>query len=75
MLPQVRRAVHVPAGQAATGKRKAVYDATLEGLRDKEEKIRRDLADGIRAVDENVTVNDVFELWRKDKLGHQGAHA
>ena len=51
------------------GKRKAVYDATLEGLRDKEEKIRRDLADGIRAVDENVTVNDVFELWRKDKLG------
>ena len=51
------------------GNRKAVYDATLEGLRDKEEKIRRDLADGIRAVDENVTVNDVFELWRKDKLG------
>lgn len=41
----------------------------MEGLRDKEEKIKRDLADGIRAVESNVTVNDVFALWKKNKIG------
>lgn len=39
------------------------------GLREKEDKIRHDLTDGIRAVESNVTVNDMFALWRKDKIG------
>ena len=54
---------------ARNGKRHTIYDATLEGLRDKEDKIKHDLADGIRAVESNVTVNDMFTLWRKDKIG------
>ena len=33
---------------AKNGKRHTIYDATLEGLREKEEKIQHDLADGIR---------------------------
>lgn len=33
---------------AKNGKRHTVYDATLEGLREKEEKIQHDLAEGIR---------------------------
>ena len=45
---------------ARNGKRHTIYDATLEGLRDKEDKIKHDLADGIRAVESNVTVNDMF---------------
>lgn len=54
---------------AKNGKRHTIYDATLEGLREKEDKIRHDLTDGIRAVESNVTVNDMFALWRKDKIG------
>ena len=33
---------------AKNGKRHTIYDATLEGLREKEEKIQHDLAEGIR---------------------------
>ena len=45
-----------------------VYCATLEGLRAKEEEIRRDLREGIRVGTENITLNDVYE-WKKDKKG------
>lgn len=51
------------------GKRHTVYDATLEGLREKEEKIQHDLAEGIRIPERNLTVNDLFEQWRKNKVG------
>ena len=54
---------------AKNGKRHTVYDATLEGLREKEEKIQHDLAEGIRIPERNLTVNDLFELWRKNKVG------
>ena len=50
------------------GKRNTIYAPTLEELREKEEKIRRDLSDGIRVGEKNVTVNDVYEMWKKDKL-------
>ena len=43
---------------AKNGKRHTVYDATLEGLREKEEKIQHDLAEGIRIPERNLTVND-----------------
>ena len=51
------------------GKRHTIYDATLEGLREKEEKIQHDLADGIRIPECSLTLNDLFELWRKNKVG------
>ena len=52
-----------------TGKRKTIYDNSLEKLREKEDTIRRDLSDGIRAGESNITLNDVYELWKKDKRG------
>ena len=54
---------------AKNGKRHTIYDATLEGLREKEEKIQHDLAEGIRMPECNLTLNDLFELWRKNKVG------
>ena len=54
---------------AKDGKRHTIYDATLEGLREKEEQIKHDLRDGIRAGESNITLNDVYELWKKDKVG------
>ena len=50
-------------------KRHTVYCATLEGLREKEEEIRRDLREGIQVGAENITLNDVYEMWKKDKKG------
>lgn len=50
-------------------KRHTVYDTTLEGLREKEEKIHHDLRDGIRTGESNITLNDVFEMWKEDKVG------
>lgn len=41
----------------------------MEGLREKEEKIQHDLADGIRIPECSLTLNDLFELWRKNKVG------
>ena len=54
---------------AKNGKRHTIYDATLEGLREKEEKIQHDLADGLRIPECSLTLNDLFELWRKNKVG------
>lgn len=51
------------------GERKAVYGKSLVELREKEEKINRDLADGIRAESNNITLNEMFELWRTVKVG------
>lgn len=50
-------------------KRHTIYCATLEGLREKEEEIRRDLRDGIQTGASNITLNDVYEMWKKDKVG------
>ena len=41
----------------------------LSELRAKEEEINRDLADGIRAESNNITLNDMFESWRTIKVG------
>lgn len=51
------------------GKRHSVTASTLEELREKEEAILKDKLDGIRAEAQNVTVNDIFELWRNMKRG------
>ena len=49
------------------GKRHSIYDSDLNELRKKEEKIRHDLREGIRIGEDNITLNDVYEMWKKDK--------
>lgn len=51
------------------GKRHSVTASTLEELRKKEDTVLRDKLDGIRAEAQNVTVNDIFELWCSMKRG------
>ena len=51
------------------GKRHTKYARTLEELRKIEEEIQHDIRDGIRIGEENITVNDVYEMWKKDKVG------
>ncbi len=51
------------------GKRHSVTASTLEELREKEEEIQRDKSDGIRTASQNVTLNDVYQLWKSLKRG------
>lgn len=51
------------------GKRHSVTTSKLEELREKEKEIMRDASDGIRTDAQNVTVNDLFELWKHLKRG------
>ena len=51
------------------GKRHSVTASSLEELREKEEEIHRDKSDGIRTDSQNVTVNDIFYLWKTLKRG------
>ena len=51
------------------GKRHSVTASTLEELREKEAEIGRDVSDGIRVDSQNVTVNDLFDLWKNLKRG------
>ena len=50
-------------------KRHTTYAATLEELRKKEDKIFHDIRDGIRTGESNIILNDVFDMWKKDKVG------
>ena len=50
-------------------KRHSVYAPTLEELREKEQAILKDKSDGIRTNAQNVTVNDVYDLWVQLKKG------
>ena len=52
-----------------TGKRHYIYGKTLEELRAKEEKVKRDKSDGIKVEAMSITVNDVFDLWLQLKKG------
>lgn len=36
---------------------------------EKEAEIGRDVSDGIRVNSQNVTVNDLFDLWKNSKRG------
>lgn len=54
------------------GKRHTVTASSLEELRQREEQIARDKSDGIRAEAQNVTLNDMFELWGRLKRGLKG---
>lgn len=50
-------------------KRHTVYCSTLDGLREKEIEIQNDLRDGIQAGNSNITLNDVYKMWKNDKVG------
>lgn len=51
------------------GKRRAVYAPTLEALREKEEQRLVDEHDGISTNTKNLTVNELYELWKQIKRG------
>ncbi len=52
---------------SSDGKRHAIYDSDLNALRIKENKIIRDLTAGIRIGEDTITLNDIYEMWKKDK--------
>ncbi len=51
------------------GKRHSIYAKTLEELRDKELDVLRDALDGIRANKNDLTINNLFDLWVQLKRG------
>ncbi len=51
------------------GKRHSVYAKTLNELRDKEIDIMRDILDGIETNKKNLTINDLYNLWKQLKRG------
>lgn len=51
------------------GKTESVSAPTLEELRVKEEQILKDKSDGIRVDDQNVKLDDLYELWCHLKRG------
>lgn len=53
----------------ARGNRHSVYAPTLEELRQQEEQIVVDKHDGIRADMKNMTLNQVYDLWKQLKKG------
>ena len=46
-----------------------IYAKTLEELRDKELSVQRDLLNGIEARERTITINDLYEIWKKLKKG------
>lgn len=55
--------------RTSDGKRHSVYAKTLEELREKELAIQRDKSDGIRTNANQVTVNDIYDMWVDLKKG------
>ncbi len=49
------------------GKRDAVYAPTLPELREKEQKVERDLTDGIDISKSNMTLNELFPIYLSGK--------
>ena len=51
------------------GKRHSVYAKTLDELREKEVDVLRDALDGLRADKNDLTINDLYNLWEQLKRG------
>ncbi len=51
------------------GKRHSIYAKTLDELREAEAQIARDRQDHIKAEARNITLNDLFDLWKQLKRG------
>lgn len=50
-------------------KRHSIYAKTLDELREKELDVVRDVLDGIRVDESDLTINDLYELWVQLKRG------
>ena len=53
----------------SNGKRHSIHALTLEELREKESAIAQDQYDKIKPEARNVTINEMFELWKQIKRG------
>lgn len=51
------------------GKRRSLYAKTSEELREAEAQLQQDQHDGIKTEARTVTLNDMYELWKKLKRG------
>lgn len=52
------------------GKENSVYALTLGELREKEERIQKDIQDGIDSIDSrSLTINDMYDKWIAEKRG------
>lgn len=54
------------------GIRKNFYASTLDELREKEKELIKDQLDGTRANARNITLNNLYDIWRKNKKGLRG---
>lgn len=52
-----------------SGERHTVYAESLDALREKEKQITVDEHDGIKTDTNNITVNQMYELWKELKRG------
>lgn len=52
-----------------TGTSHSVYAKSLDELREKENAVRKDSLDHIRTDAKNLTINDLFGMWKKLKRG------
>ena len=50
-------------------KRHCTYAQTLRELRKKEAEINRNKSDGISSAGSNLRLDDVYNLWKKNKVG------
>lgn len=50
-------------------KRHCVYAQTLQALRKKELEVNRDKEDGISNAESNMRLDDLYNLWKKNKVG------
>lgn len=46
-----------------------IYAKTLEELRDKKLSVQRDLLNGVEVRERTITINDLYEIWKKLKKG------
>ena len=51
------------------GKRHSIYAKTLEELREKENDVLRNVLDGLRSDVKDVTINDLYHIWKQIKRG------
>ena len=52
-----------------TGRQCSVSALTLKELRDKKEQVQKDRLDGLKRTRQRKTLNDYFEIWKKQKSG------
>lgn len=52
---------------SADGKRHAIYATDLNVLRAKKEKIQTDMIRGIRIGEDQITLNEMYQIWKRDK--------